>query len=93
MLRTINQAYIHNIYDTPGAQRNPRLIYLEEATLSIYPQRKTDNHETDFRCSSIQVTKQYNADTASPAQKTTSASADGKLDKCLQFQVNRLNIG
>ena len=39
-----------------------------------------------------QVTKQYDAYTASPAKKTTTAIIDVKLDKSLQFQVNRLNI-
>ena len=117
----------------------------------MYPRGKTDNHKTDFRCSSIshqpfyllrmlerytlsttrfpsqsfdetggdyflfptpgkkdyitidpeilssyftpiQVTKQYGADTASPAKKTTSAIIEVKIDKSLQFQVNRLNI-
>ena len=39
-----------------------------------------------------QVTKQYDAYTAPPEQKTTSAIIEVKLDKSLQFQVNRLNI-
>ena len=39
-----------------------------------------------------QVMKQYGAYTASPAKKTTSAIIEGKIDKSLQFQVNRLNI-
>ena len=36
--------------------------------------------------------KQYDAYTAFPAQKTTSAISEVKIDKCLQFQVNWLNI-
>ena len=40
----------------------------------------------------IQVTNQYGAYMASPAQKTTSAISEVKIDKSLQFQVNRLNI-
>ena len=39
-----------------------------------------------------QVTKQYGAYTASPAKKTTAAINEVKIDKSLQFQVNRLNI-
>ena len=39
-----------------------------------------------------QVTKQYGAYTASPATKATSAITEVKIDKSLQFQVNRLNI-
>ena len=39
-----------------------------------------------------QVTKQYGAYTASPANKATSAIIEVKIDKSLQFQVNRLNI-
>ena len=39
-----------------------------------------------------QVTNQYGAYTASPAKKTTSAISEGKIDKSLQFQVDRLNI-
>ena len=39
-----------------------------------------------------QVTKQYGAYTASPAKKTASAIIEVKIDKRLQFQVNRLNI-
>ena len=39
-----------------------------------------------------QVTKQYGVHTASPAKKTTSAIIEVKIDKSLQFQVNRLNI-
>ena len=39
-----------------------------------------------------QVTKQYGAYTASPAQKTTTAINKDTIDKSLQFQVNRLNI-
>ena len=46
----------------------------------------------DFRCSSSQVTKQYGAYTASPAEKITSALIEVKIDKSLQFQVNWLNI-
>ena len=38
------------------------------------------------------VTKQYGAYMASPAKKATSASIEVKIDKSLQFQVNRLNI-
>ena len=38
-----------------------------------------------------QVTKQYGAYTATPAKKTTSAIMEVKIDKSLQFQVNRLN--
>ena len=45
-----------------------------------------------FRCSSIQVTKQYGVYTASPAKKNTSALIEVKIDKCLQFQINWLNI-
>ena len=41
-----------------------------------YQQRKTNNHETDFRCSSSQVTNQYGAYTASPAKKTMSAISE-----------------
>ena len=40
----------------------------------------------------IQVTRQYDAYTASPVKKTTSAIIEGKTDKILQFQVNWLNI-
>ena len=36
--------------------------------------------------------KQYGAYTASPAKKTTSAIIEGKINKSLQFQVNRLSI-
>ena len=36
--------------------------------------------------------KQYGAYTASPAQKTTSAIIEVKIDMRLQFQVNQLNI-
>ena len=39
-----------------------------------------------------QVTKQYGVYTASPAPKTTTALIKVKLDKNLQFQVDRLNI-
>ena len=39
-----------------------------------------------------QVTNQYGVYTASPANKTSSAISQGKIDKSLQFQVNRLNI-
>ena len=39
-----------------------------------------------------QVTKQYGAYTVSPAKKTSSASIEVKIEKSLQFQVNRLNI-
>ena len=39
-----------------------------------------------------QVTKQYGTYTASPAKKATSAIIEVKIDKSLQFQVNRLNI-
>ena len=39
-----------------------------------------------------QVTKHYGAYTASPATKTTTAISNVMSDKCLQFQVNRLNI-
>ena len=39
-----------------------------------------------------QVTKQYGTYMASPAKKTTSAIIEVKIDKSLQFQVNRLNI-
>ena len=39
-----------------------------------------------------QVTKQHGAYTVSPAKQTTSAIIEVKIDKCLQFQVNRLNI-
>ena len=39
-----------------------------------------------------QVTKQYGAYTASPAQITTTAIIEVTNDKRLQFQVNRLNI-
>ena len=39
-----------------------------------------------------QVMKKYGAYTASPARKSTSAIIEGKSDKSLQFQVNRLNI-
>ena len=39
-----------------------------------------------------QVTKQYGVYTASSAKKTTSAIIEVKIDKSLQFQVNRLNI-
>ena len=39
-----------------------------------------------------QVTKQYGTYTASQAKKTTSAIIEVKIDKSLQFQVNRLNI-
>ena len=39
-----------------------------------------------------QVMKQYGAYTAFPAEKTTSAILEVKIDKRLQFQVNRLNI-
>ena len=39
-----------------------------------------------------QVMNQYGAYTASPAKKTTSAIIEVKIDKSLQFQVNRLNI-
>ena len=46
----------------------------------------------DFRCSSSQVTKQYGAYTASPANKTTSALSEVTIDKRLQLQVNWLNI-
>ena len=40
----------------------------------------------------IQVTKQYGTYMASPAKKATSAIIEVKIDKSLQFQVNRLNI-
>ena len=39
-----------------------------------------------------QVTKQYGAYTASPVKKTTSPIIIVKIDKSLQFYVNRLNI-
>ena len=39
-----------------------------------------------------QVTEQYGAYTASPAKKTSSAIMDVVIDKCLQSQVNQLNI-
>ena len=39
-----------------------------------------------------QVTKQYDAYTASPATKTTTAIIEVKSNQILQFQVNRLNI-
>ena len=39
-----------------------------------------------------QVTKQYGAYTASAAKKSTSAIIEVKIDKSLQFEVNRLNI-
>ena len=39
-----------------------------------------------------QVTKQYDAYTASTVTKTTTAIIGVKIDKSLQFQVNRLNI-
>ena len=39
-----------------------------------------------------QVTRQYDAYTATPANKTTPATIEVKIDKSLQFQVNRLNI-
>ena len=39
-----------------------------------------------------QVTKQYGAYVASPAQKTTSAIIEVKIDKSIQFQVDRFNI-
>ena len=39
-----------------------------------------------------QVTNQYGAYTASPAQKTTSEIIEVKSDNRLQFQVNWLNI-
>ena len=39
-----------------------------------------------------QVTNQYGAYMASPAKKSTSAMIEVKIDKSLQFQVNRLNI-
>ena len=39
-----------------------------------------------------QVTNQYGAYTASPAKKTPTTIIEVKIDKCLQFQVNRLNI-
>ena len=40
----------------------------------------------------IQVTNSYGCFTTSPATKITSAIIDVKIDKRLQFQVNRLNI-
>ena len=39
-----------------------------------------------------QATKQYDAYTSSTAKKSTTASIEVKIDKSLQFQVNRLNI-
>ena len=39
-----------------------------------------------------QATKQYDAYTVSTAKKTTTAISGVKIDKSLQFQVNRLNI-
>ena len=39
-----------------------------------------------------QATKQYDAYTVSTAKKTTTAIIGVKIDKRLQFQVNRLNI-
>ena len=38
-----------------------------------------------------QVMKQYGAYTASPAKKPMSVIIEVKIDKSLQFQVNRLN--
>ena len=46
----------------------------------------------DFRCSSIQVTNQDGAYTASPAKKTTATIIEVTIDKSLQFQVNWLSI-
>ena len=150
-LRTVNQAHIHNINDPFGEQRKPRFIFRRSDAVYINPRRKTDNHETDFHCSSIshqpfyllrmlerytlsttrfpsqsfdetgcdyflfptpgkkdhitinpeillpyftlsQVTNQYGAYMAFPALKPTSAINDVKIDKCLQFQVNQLDI-
>ena len=39
-----------------------------------------------------QVTKQYDTYTASTVKKTTTAIIGVKIDKSLEFQVNRLNI-
>ena len=39
-----------------------------------------------------QATKQYDAYTVPPASKTTTAIIEVKIDKRLQFQVDRLNI-
>ena len=36
-----------------GEQGNPRFISQRSNSVKIYPRRKTDNHESDFRCSSI----------------------------------------
>ena len=52
-LRTINQTHIHKINDPSGEQHKHRFILLRSEAVLIYPRRKTDNHETDFHCSSI----------------------------------------
>ena len=50
---TINQAHIHTINDQSGGQQNPRFKFRRIDAVSFYQRRKTDNRETDFRCSSI----------------------------------------
>ena len=40
----------------------------------------------------IQVTRQYDAYTASPVKKTTSVIIEVENNKSLQFQINWLNI-
>ena len=49
----INQAHTHNIKDPSSEEQNPRFICRSSDAILIYLRRKTDNHETDFHCSSI----------------------------------------
>ena len=70
----------------------PQIYIPKERRCLNFSRRKTDNHETDFCCSSNQVTKQYGVYTAYPAKKTTSTIRNVKIDKSLKVQVNWLNI-
>ena len=49
-------------------------------------------YSTSRSSTTFQVTNSYGSYTTSPATKITSAIIEGKIDKRLQFQVNRLNI-
>ena len=48
----INQANTYNINDPSGDEQNPIFISRRRDAVQIYSRRKTDDYETDFRCSS-----------------------------------------
>ena len=64
-------------------------LYVEIIYILIRHPIPTSLHLTFI---AIQVTSSYDVYTVSPAKKTISAIIEVKIDKCLQYHVNRLNI-